>query len=217
MICCGPRKVRLNGNIITDTRHQSLPGDHSELAYSRRPHGFDIWTARQGLQSDYIGRIQPRRRADGLPLSAPIPAKDLPARTWSLNVDLKAPVTDRLGFQGEYYIGENLEHYLGGILQGYDPVLRKSIYDTGGWMEVWYDWSPQWHSHVGYCIDDPLNSDISAGGRTYNQAYFGNIIYDVTKQFKLGLEASSWRTLYNGKDAGRSSPHRVHGPVWILM
>jgi hypothetical protein len=135
---------------------------------------------------------------------SPNPQKDLRARTWSLNADLKAPITDRLGFQGEFQIGEDLSTFYGGILQGYDFVLRNPVYDTGGWMEVWYDWSPCWHSHVGYCIDDPLDRDISSGGRIYNSAYFGNLIYDVTKQFNCGLEVSSWRTLYKNNTPGEA-------------
>jgi hypothetical protein len=58
---------------------------------------------------------------------------------------------------------------------------------------------------VGYCIDSPLVIDIPAGGRTYNAVYFGNLLYDVTKQFTCGLEVGSWRTLYNGLAPGEST------------
>jgi hypothetical protein len=140
------------------------------------------------------------------PAAPPLPAVDnMSFRTWSFNVDLRAPITDRLGFMGEYYIGDNLGAYLGGIVQGIDPGLRVPIYDTGGWMEVWYDWTPSWHSNVGYCIDQPNRNDLSsASERTYNAVYFGNVIYDVTKQFQVGLEVGSWRTLYVGKTPGES-------------
>ncbi len=195
----------INGNIVADTAPTGVnaTGDQTE------------WPIIEGRTALTLGS----RGKNDLPITLgvsghigeqrftfvnPNPAKDLRAKTWSFNVDLKAPVTDRLGIQGEYYFGEDLSTFQGGILQGYDFVLRKSIYDTGGWLEVWYDWSPCWHSHVGYTLDDPLNSDISFGGRTYNQAYWGNIIYDVTKQFLLGLEVGSWRTLYQGKEPGES-------------
>ena len=193
----------INSDIVSDTA-SNMSGDHSgwpviegRTALTFGPRGKGCNPIVFGASS-HIGE----QRFTFTGVNA---AKDLPARTWSFNLDLKVPVTDRLGFQGECYVGENLSAYLGGILQGYDPILRQSIYDQGGWMEVWYYWSKQWHSHVGYCVDDPLDSDISFGGRTYNQAYFGNIIYDVTKQFNVGFEASSWRTLYNGKTPGEST------------
>jgi hypothetical protein len=196
----------INGNIIADTAPTGVTatGDQTEwpilegrTALTFGPRGKGDHPITLGV-SGHVGE----QRYD---FTSPLPAvKNLRAKTWSFNVDLKAPITDRLGFQGEYYIGENLSAYQGGILQGYNFLLRKSIYDTGGWLEIWYDWTPQWHSHVGYTIDDPLNSDIPAGGRTYNQAYWGNLIYDVTKQFNCGLEVSSWRTLYNGKTPGES-------------
>ena len=205
-VCLLTTQGSINGNIIADTAPTGVnaSGDQSDwpilegrAALTLGPRGKKDHPITLGVSS-HVGEQL-------FTFVSPAPAaKNLRAKTWSLNTDLKAPVNDRLGFQGEFQIGEDLSAFQGGILQGYDFVQRNSIYDTGGWMEVWYDWTPKWHSHVGYCIDDPLDSDISLGGRTYNQAYFGNIIYDVTKQFNCGLEASSWRTLYNGKTPGES-------------
>jgi hypothetical protein len=104
------------------------------------------------------------------------------------------------GFQGECFVGENLSQFLGGIGQGYDFTLRRSIYSQGGWIEGYYYWTDKFHSHIGYTLDDPLDSDITpAAGRTYNQVIWGNVIYDVTKQFQLGLEVGSWRTLFQAE------------------
>ena len=73
---------------------------------------------------------------------------------------------------------------------------------------MWYDWTPRLHSHVGYGIDDPNDDDLTfVGSRAYNQFYFGNLSYDVTKNFLAGIEVSSWRTLYVGQcRATRSAP-----------
>jgi hypothetical protein len=125
--------------------------------------------------------------------------------TWSGNLDVRVPLTERLGVQGECYVGDNLGTFLGGIGQGVDPIELNTIRDAGGWFEVWYDWSPRLHSHVGYSVDDPNNNDIHyAAGRTYNQFYFGNMVFDVTKNFILGMEVSSWKTLYLGQLPGDS-------------
>ena len=46
-------------------------------------------------------------------------------------------------------------------------------------------------------LDDPNNNDLhTAGERCYNQVFYGNVSYDLTKQFLVGLEVSSWKTLY---------------------
>ena len=46
-------------------------------------------------------------------------------------------------------------------------------------------------------------STPSASG-SYNQFYFGNLLYDVTKNFLVGIEVSSWKTLYVGEQEGDS-------------
>lgn len=126
------------------------------------------------------------------------------ARTWSLNADVRVPVTERFGFQGEFFTGENLGTYMGGIVQGINVGTGDPIRTTGGWFEVWYDWTSRWHSHVGYGIDDPVNRDVANGGRTYNHFIFANLSYDVTEKFLLGFEYTSWRTLYQALAPGES-------------
>ena len=127
-------------------------------------------------------------------------------RTWSGNVNVRVPLTERLGVEGECYIGENLGTFLGGVGQGINPYTLNTIRDAGGWVEIWYDWSQRLHSHVGYSVDDPNDHDFAhyTGGKIYNQFYFGNLTYDVTKKFLVGLEVSSWKTLYFGQLPGDS-------------
>lgn len=125
--------------------------------------------------------------------------------TWSINADFRVPITHRLGVQGEFFTGENLGTFLGGVLQGVDSITAVPIRSTGGWAELWFDWTPCWHTHSGFTIDDPLNSTVtSASGRTYNSAYYANLVYDVTKQFQMGVEVSSWKTLFKDQRPGES-------------
>ena len=126
-------------------------------------------------------------------------------RTWSGNIDLRIPITERFGFQGECQVGENLAAFLGGIGQGVDLTSFNTIRDAGGWFEFWYDWTPCVHSHVGFSLDNPNDHDLhTVGERSYNQYYFANVLYNVTKQFLVGLEVSSWETLYVGQLPGNS-------------
>lgn len=126
-------------------------------------------------------------------------------QTWSINADIWIPITARLGFQGEFFHGENLSNYMGGILQGVDRNTHQGIHSTGGWADIWFKWTPCLCSHVGYAIDDPANDDITtATGRTYNQTFFANMLYDATENFQLGLEVDVWKTLYKAMEPGEA-------------
>ena len=196
----------INGDIIADTAptgvtafgdQSSWPVVEGRTALTFGPRGKDCHPITLGV-SGHVGEQR-------FKFTAPAPAQQLSAETWSCNLDLKAPITDRLGIQGECQMGDDLSSFQGGILQGYNFTARKPIYDTGGWIEVWYYWTPCWHSHVGYTLDDPLDSDVPTGGRTYNSAIWGNLCYDVTKQFTCGLEVGQWRTLYKGLAPGEAT------------
>jgi hypothetical protein len=193
----------INGNVIADTApagafldQTGWPVIEGRAALTFGPRGKGDLPVTMGVSS-HVGE----QRCSFTTIPA---AHNLSARTWSLNGDLKMPFNECWGVQGEVFMGENLSAFLGGIGQGYNFTQRESIYSRGGWIELYHYITPQWHSHVGYCIDDPLDREIPTGGRTYNQAIFGNLIYDVTKQFSLGLEVGSWRTLYQGLEAGES-------------
>lgn len=124
------------------------------------------------------------------------------AETWSINGELRYPITSRFGIAAEIFTGANLGSYMGGVLQGIDRGTHEAIGSRGGWVDVWYDWVPKkLHSHVGYSIDDPVDSDLTAG-RRYNHFIFGNLTYDVTKDLLVGVEASAWKTLWVGLDDG---------------
>jgi len=139
----------------------------------------------------------------------PNPAKDVGCRTWSVNGDVRIPITHRFGVMGEFFTGENLGTFQGGILQGVDigttttPGTRRPIRSTGGWVDVWYDWTPRLHNHNGWGIDDPLNQDITVG-RTYNSFIFTNLSYDLTAKFLVGVEVSYWKTFWKTEDPGKS-------------
>ena len=144
--------------------------------------------------------------------STPDPAypKNQLRNTWSVNADWYVPISQRFGVQGEFFTGENLSPFLGGIGQGLDAAVPGEagvtgvvteplgeIRDTGGWCELWYNLTPRLHTHFGYSVDSPDRNDLHvAGERSYNQFFYTNFIYDVTKQFLMGVEISAWKTLY---------------------
>jgi hypothetical protein len=196
----------LNSNIISDfTSDPLIVGSHTG------------WPVIEGRAAVTLGQ---RTGPDALPITfgvsghigeqsfdfpAPLPNPVFGATipTWSINADLRMPITKRFGFQGEFFHGSNLGAYMGGILQGVDPFRREGIRSTGGWGDLWYDWRSDLHSHVGYSIDDPLNSDVTmVNGRIYNDFWFANLVYDITKTFNTGLEVSYWKTHFTTFEAG---------------
>lgn len=131
----------------------------------------------------------------------PDPVDDLTRRTWSLNCDVRVPITQRLTFRGELFTGENLSAYMGGILQGVDKQTRNTVRSTGGWFDFGYQWTPRLRSYAGFSLDDPFDQDLTSG-RTYNHFYFANLLYDVTDKFMVGIDVSSWKTLWIGQRPG---------------
>jgi hypothetical protein len=127
--------------------------------------------------------------------AAPPVQDDRRFRTWSANVDMRVPLTDRLIAKGELFMGENLSAFVGGIGQGICPGYRSTIRSRGGWFDVTYKLTNRWRVVAGYGLDDPIDGDIQVG-RSYNQFIFANTSYDITKSLVTGFEITSWRTLY---------------------
>lgn len=200
----------LNADIIQEVSTTTFTGDQSgwpvlmgRVGMILGPRGQGCYPFEFGVSSHYGDQIFDFRA----PFRARIGDRE---RTWSLNADFRFPMSERFGVQGEFFTGENLGAYLGGILQGVDvgtpanPGTGLPIRSTGGWVEAWYDWTPRLHNHVGWGVDDPINSDVTVG-RIYNSFYFANLCFDVTQRFLIGFEFSYWKTLWQGLPNGESA------------
>jgi len=194
-------QASINGDIVSEFG-PNVVGDHASWPVVEGRLAFKLGDRGQGGRPFEFG-ISGHIGEQSWDFLTPPAADDVELLTWSFNVDFRYPITRRLGVQGEFFTGENLGAYLGGAVQGVNTTTRDIIRSTGGWVDVWYDWTSRLHSHVGYSIDDPINSDITTG-RTYNQFYFANLSYDLTKQFLVGVEASQWKTNWAGKLPGDS-------------
>jgi hypothetical protein len=129
-------------------------------------------------------------------------ATDHEEETWSVNADLRVPITDWLLFQAEGFVGENLSAYLGGIGQGFDSVTQDSVGARGGWAAVTVGPCGKWQFNLGAGVDDVDNGDVAAStdpakdARTSNVVYFGNAYYSLNPSLQLALEISHLRTHY---------------------
>jgi len=124
--------------------------------------------------------------------------------SWSVNLDLEIPILDQLCLKGEFFTGENLDAYLGGIGQGVNRIDLKEVYSTGGWVALDVKLNDKWNCLFGASIDDPKDSDLPQGARARNTALFANAMYDITEAVKTGVEVSFWDTRYVGLDKGDS-------------
>jgi hypothetical protein len=194
----------LNMNILQD--FNTDPTVQADVAGWPVLQGRLAWRLPDGLSPDadpaeigvssHIGEVVYDFLAPG-----PDPMDDVTRRTWSFNIDVNVPITDRLSVRGEFFTGENLSAYMGGILQGVDKQTRRTVRSTGGWFDVGYRWTPRLRSYAGFSLDDPFDRDLTSG-RTYNHFYFANLLFDVTDKFMVGVDVSAWKTLWVDKRPG---------------
>ena len=129
------------------------------------------------------------------------------ADVWGLGVDFYWQITDRIGVTGEWFTGQGLGTYNAGVLQGINLDTGEAIEASGGWLELFVYWTPCVHSHFGYGVDDPKDSQVTPPddpsdtgviplGRIKNQTCFANMIWDVNSTFRIGAELAYRDTDY---------------------
>ncbi len=128
------------------------------------------------------------------------PPAALPPRavidTWGLGADVEWQPNEWYGARGEFYTGQALGEYNGGITQSFNSGTLAEIHSTGGFGEVFGYLTDEVHIHVGYGIDNPRAGDLAPTQIRRNQTYFMNWVWDVSKAVQLGLEVDYRQTDY---------------------
>jgi hypothetical protein len=122
--------------------------------------------------------------------------------TWSINTELRLPVTKWLLLQAEAFYGANFDSHLGGIGQGINTNTMSIIRTRGGWAQATITPNDKWQFNLGGGIDDPLDRELSANMRACNYFLFGNVFYWLNPNLQLALELSYLRTSYINLAAG---------------
>lgn len=134
--------------------------------------------------------------------------------SWSCNVEIALPLSEKLALAGEYFTGSNLDDYWGGIGQGVNNTISsdlKEIRSQGGWAAIRYTMNSSSSFSLGAGIDDPNDNDLATGGRSLNQSVFANVINRITPNFIFGLQLSKWNTDY--KNAPDSDAFRAQSSM----
>jgi hypothetical protein len=138
----------------------------------------------------HIGRRQVVLQDTG----APPPGEVRQFSTWSFVADGSLRVGESTLIEGEYFIGQLLGDYSGGILQTVDPVKKVPIRARGGWVQVTQQIGPRWTLHAGFGTDDPFDQDLATAERRTNTEVFTNAIFRIIGGLRVGLELSWWAT-----------------------
>ena len=146
-----------------------------------------------GVESSKPRLLARPRRGFGGP--QPQPPEPGSARGGSAG-DFRWRVNEKWGVQGEIFTGQGLGTYGGGVLQTVNSATFETIETSGGWAEVYYYCTPCVHTHWGYGIDNPDNGDLAVGQTSYNDTIWANLIWDVTKSFRLANEFTYRTTDY---------------------
>lgn len=118
------------------------------------------------------------------------------ADVWGVGADLRYLVIQRFGVQAEVFYGETLGTYLAGATQTVNSITFEGIRAAGGFAEVFCYLNPCVHVHVGYGIDDPRDEDLAAAQIARNETIYSTWFWDVTEDFRIGVEISYRETAY---------------------
>jgi hypothetical protein len=143
--------------------------------------------------SSVVGQFRTTRTLLADPASLPPRAV---IDTGGIGSDFEWWASDRFGARGEFYYGQGMGEYNGGILQSFNPTTFNEIRSTGGFGELFCYLNDAVHVHIGYGVDDPRDGDLAPTQIRRNQTYFCNFVWDVSKAVQLGLEIDYRKTDY---------------------
>ncbi len=142
---------------------------------------------------------------------------DQTTNVWMAGADAKL-TTKYVDLMGEFYIGDNLNQFFAGVLQGVTiipaaldkatdkvvPGQAWAIRDLGGWGQITVKPVPRLFLYAGAGIDKPRVGDLyydrtdkkAVVPREYNLTAYGSVNYKFFDVWLVGAEVSYTRTKY---------------------
>ena len=182
--------IDLDGNGVRDGEESARPNIQGRAGFSH-PLGGKDRVASFGV-SGFYGFLKTSRLVAGR----------TQFRSQAVNIDFTLPLASWLAFKGEGWWGRNMSDFRGGIGQGFNVALGRAIRGRGGWTEANVRISRYLSLNPGFSVDDPLDADISVGGRTRNRAFFIANRITPGNNFLIGADYLHWKTDFNGFQRG---------------
>lgn len=179
----------LDGDSVRDAEDWGQPHYQGRIAYS-----LPLWVKEKKATLGLWGHFGKQE------LEKKLVSKD-EFDTYSFGLDLTLPLTNRFTFKGEFWQGQNLADYRGGIGQGINSATADEIDSEGGWVELHCQLLPSLALATGYTIDNPDDGDVPDKGRTKNESFYLTSRWSY-KNFTLGLDYINWTTDWKGLDDG---------------
>jgi hypothetical protein len=132
---------------------------------------------------------------------------------WGIALDLRWRINDRWGIAGELFHGQTLGTYGGAVFQNVNSATFEPVHATGGWGQVDYYFTPCLHSHFGFGIDNPADSELFLAQISQNRTIFANLIWDLNQSFRIAGELTFRDTDYIGPTALDNDGVGLHGQV----
>ena len=118
------------------------------------------------------------------------------------NIDFTLPLHTRVVFRGEGWWGRNLSDVRGGAGQGINLATGREIRGRGGWAETNLKLTSYFTVSPGFSVDDPVDVDVPANGRTRNGAFFVSNRFAPNNTFLIGADYLRWKTNFKGLQSG---------------
>ncbi|MCB2213119.1 hypothetical protein KQI52_13480 [bacterium] len=158
-----------------------------------------------------MGRLDWNKKAIGISVMGHTGWEDIPdgngkihrMNSWSGIVALRLE-SGKIRLRGEYFQGENLNAFFGGIIQGQVAMANKveNIAAMGGWVDLTYKLTDKWSVVAGAGMDDPDDEFLGPTNRDLNEWIWGNFQYKPVKNLTMILETNYVRTTYVNEGAG---------------
>jgi transglutaminase-like putative cysteine protease len=130
--------------------------------------------------------------------------------TSGFGIDVIFKINPTTELRGEWFTGENLSDFRGGIGQGVNTASGEEIESSGGWIELGHMLNPKHRIALGYSIDDPDNGDVPASGRTKNFAWWIHNRFVLGNNLDLGINFLDWETQFKGAPRGRDKRWNIY-------
>lgn len=131
----------------------------------------------------------------------------------SINGDFLLVFSPKFKIVAEFFSGQNLGTFLGGIAQHVNVLSGEEVKTKGFFVNLVANPSKKVRLSLGYGMDDPDDETLWSAMRAKNTTFFGNVLFSLSKSVRFGFEVSNWVTDY--KDGDQQKTLRFQNS-WIL-